>query len=40
MARQTEDDSAIPFTAKTESAPLQRQDELDLAGQAIFSLLD
>ena len=37
---QTDDDSAIPFTAKTKSAPLQGQDQLDLAGQAILSLLD
>ncbi len=40
MASQTDDDFAIPFTAKAESAPLQRQDQLDLAGQAILSLLD
>jgi hypothetical protein len=39
MASQTDDDFGTPFTSGTESTPSQRKDQLDLAGQAILSLL-
>jgi hypothetical protein len=40
MATQTDDDFETPFSLDTESAPSRRKDQLDLAGQAILSLLE
>jgi hypothetical protein len=40
MANQTDDDLGTSFSPGTGSTPSQRKDQLDLAGQAILSLLE